>query len=391
MQGNAPLQNKQATTLWTPANIVTLVRILLVPVFFVAFVSPWPDWFPDWNEAEILKPWLAALLFVVLACTDALDGYLARSRGEVTNFGKFMDPLADKILVAAALLALCELQVLPAWVALVILTREFIVSGLRMLAASEGVVVAASWYGKAKTVFQIIAIVMFIIKDSHPFISDPTIETTFYIISWIFMIIALILTVVSMLDYLAKCRGILRFTRTNDQSDTQSEDNEQMKMDEQIETLAQRVVTLATNKKALLATAESCTGGLIAGALTSIPNSSAVVQGGIVSYSNDVKRCELDVSESDLETHGAVSEPVAIQMAQGVRAKLSTTVAVSVTGVAGPGGGSVEKPVGTVWFGIASPTETKAEVCHFTGDRTAVRAQTVAHALELLERALHTL
>lgn len=102
-----------------------------------------------------------ALLFVVLACTDALDGYLARSRGEVTNFGKFMDPLADKILVAAALLALCELQILPSWVALIILTREFIVSGLRMLAASEGVVIAASWYGKAKTVFQIIANLLF--------------------------------------------------------------------------------------------------------------------------------------------------------------------------------------------------------------------------------------
>lgn len=391
MQGSAPLQNKQSTTLWTPANIVTLVRILLVPVFFVAFVSPWPDWFPDWNEAEMLKPWLATLLFVVLACTDALDGYLARSRGEVTNFGKFMDPLADKILVAAALLALCELQILPAWVALVILTREFIVSGLRMLAASEGVVVAASWYGKAKTVFQIIAIVMFIIKDSHPFISDPTVETTFYIISWIFMIIALVLTVVSMLDYLAKCRGILRFSYTDEQGDPQSKNDEQMKTDELIETLAQRVIALATDKKALLATAESCTGGLIAGALTSVPHSSVVVQGGIISYSNEVKRCELGVSGSDLESHGAVSEPVALQMAQGARMKLSTTLAVSVTGVAGPGGGSEEKPVGTVWFGIASPAGTKAEVRHFTGDRSAVRAQTVSHALELLESALHAL
>lgn len=377
--------------MWTPANIVTLVRILLVPVFFVAFVSPWPDWFPDWNEAEMLKPWLAALLFVVLACTDALDGYLARSRGEVTNFGKLMDPLADKILVAAALLALCELQILPAWVALVILTREFIVSGLRMLAASEGVVVAASWYGKAKTVFQIIAIVMFIIKDSHPFISDPTVETTFYIISWIFMIIALVLTVVSMLDYLAKCRGILRFSYTDEQGDPQSKNDEQMKTDERIETLAQRVIALATDKKALLATAESCTGGLIAGALTSVPHSSVVVQGGIISYSNKVKRCELGVSGSDLESHGAVSEPVALQMAQGARMKLSTTLAVSVTGVAGPGGGSEEKPVGTVWFGIASPAGTKAEVRHFTGDRSAVRAQTVSHALELLESALHAL
>ena len=84
-----------------------------------------------------------------------------------TNFGKFMDPLADKILVASALLALVELQVLPSWVALVILVREFIVSGLRMVAASKGIVIAASWYGKAKTVFQIIAIILFIIKQSR--------------------------------------------------------------------------------------------------------------------------------------------------------------------------------------------------------------------------------
>lgn len=392
MQDSAPSQNKPATTLWTPANIVTLVRILLVPVFFVAFVSPWPDWFPDWSEAELLKPWLAALLFVVLACTDALDGYLARSRGEVTNFGKFMDPLADKILVAAALLALCELQVLPAWVALVILVREFIVSGLHMLAASEGVVIAASWYGKAKTVFQIIAIVMFIIKDSHPFISDPTVETTFYIISWIFMIIALILTVVSMLDYLAKCRGILRFSHADEASDAQEEQSDRAGTnDKTIESRAQRVISLAIDKNALLATAESCTGGLIAGALTSVAGSSAVVQGGIVSYSNDVKRSELGVSESDLESHGAVSEPVALQMAKGAREALSTTIAVSVTGVAGPGGGSTEKPVGTVWFGIDSPHGAQAQVRHFSGDRAAVRAQTVSHALALLDDALHAL
>ena len=117
------------TTLWTPANIVTLVRILLVPVFVVAIISPWPTYIPDWHNAELCKPWVAALIFAILSCTDALDGYLARSRGEVTNFGKFIDPLADKILVAAALLALIELQVLPSWVALLIIAREFIVSG----------------------------------------------------------------------------------------------------------------------------------------------------------------------------------------------------------------------------------------------------------------------
>ena len=388
MQDNNASQTASPTTLWTPANIVTLIRILLVPVFFVAFVSPWPEWFPDWSEAEVLKPWLAALLFVVLACTDALDGYLARSRGEVTNFGKFMDPLADKILVAAALLALCELQVLPAWVALVILVREFIVSGLRMLAASEGVVIAASWYGKAKTVFQIIAIVMFIIKDSDPFVGDPTIETAFYIVSWAFMIIALILTVISMLDYLAKCRGILRFSPSD--ADTMKPVEATTDM-QRIAELAKHVLEAARGKHATISTAESCTGGLIAGALTAIPGSSSVVQGGIVSYANEIKHRLLDVSESDLEDHGAVSREVAQQMARGSRDALSTTVAVSVTGVAGPDGGSVEKPVGTVWFGIDSPLGTKTEVQHFSGDRDEIRRRTVAHALELLDATLSEL
>lgn len=91
---------------------------------------------------------------------------MARSRGEVTDFGKFLDPLADKILVAAALIALVELGDLPSWVVLVILMREFIVSGVRMLAAAEGLVVAASWYGKVKTVLQILAIILFILKDA---------------------------------------------------------------------------------------------------------------------------------------------------------------------------------------------------------------------------------
>lgn len=393
MQDNAPSQNVSPTTIWTPANIVTLIRILLVPVFFVAFVSPWPSWFPEWSEAELLKPWLAALLFVVLACTDALDGYLARSRGEVTNFGKFMDPLADKILVAAALLALCELQILPAWVALVILTREFIVSGLRMLAASEGVVIAASWYGKAKTVFQIIAIVMFIIKDSHPFVSNPTVETTFYIISWVFMIIALVLTVVSMVDYLAKCRPLLRFTPTDEEEleNNETTDVSAAVLEDQTSEMAKRVLDQAREKNATLSTAESCTGGLIAGALTAIPGSSEVVEGGIVSYSNEVKHQVLGVDEADLERYGAVSEPVARQMAQGSRAALRTTVAVSVTGIAGPGGERPGKPVGTVWFGLDSPRGTTAEVVCFSGDRDAVRAQTVDHALELFSNELEKL
>lgn len=393
MCAKEPTRNSHTATLWTPANIVTLIRILFVPVFFVAIISPWPSWFPNWSDADLIKPWIAALLFIVLACTDAVDGYLARSRGEVTNFGKFMDPLADKILVAAALLALCELQILPSWVALVILTREFIVSGLRMLAASEGIVIAASWYGKAKTVFQIVAIVMFIIKDSHPFIGNPTIETGFYLASWAVMLVALVLTVASMFDYLAKCRSILRFapqqvknaaTSKNDDPLLATDGLSEHVYTSQTTSLARKVLEASLSQQARISTAESCTGGLIAGALTAIPGSSNVIEGGIVSYSNDVKHHMLKVSALTLEEYGAVSEQVACQMAQSSRAALNTTIAVSVTGIAGPGGAVPNKPVGTVWFGIDSPLNTFAEIKHFEGDRDAVRAQTVDHALLLL-------
>ena len=188
----------------TPANIVTLVRIVLIPLFVAVLVSPWPaltENLPLWGS---LQPWIAAAVFVFISATDAVDGYLARSRNEVTDFGKFLDPLADKILVCAALLGLVELQLLPSWIALIILAREFIVSGLRMLSASQGIVVAASWYGKVKTVSQIIAIIAFIIKDTVQLQAlGDTFATAFNIFAWLAMLIAVI-----MIDYFSKCRGV---------------------------------------------------------------------------------------------------------------------------------------------------------------------------------------
>lgn len=386
--------------LWTPANVVTIIRILLVPVFVAAMLAPWPYWIPDWDEAALWKPWISAFLFALLSCTDAVDGHLARSRGEVTNFGKFVDPLADKILVAAALLTLVELQILPSWVALVILTREFIVSGIRMVAAAQGVVIAASWYGKAKTVFQIIAILLFIIKDSTLLLSlHETLEPSLYIVSWIVMTIALILTVLSMLDYFFKAAHLLGFKKKNTEnaadssSDTLADiasDLSVESLQKEIEQRSKDVIKKATDKSLQLSTAESCTGGLIAGSLTAIAGSSAVVQGGVVSYSNDVKQGVLGVSQTDLASKGAVSSEVAQQMCEGSRKLLKTDIAVSVTGIAGPGGGSPEKPVGTVWFGVASAAGTKSEVKHFDGDREQVRLQTVLYALELFERELNS-
>ncbi len=139
----------------------------------------------------------------------------------------------------------------------------------------------------------------------------------------------------------------------------------------------------------MLATAESCTGGLIAAALTHVPGSSDVVDRGFVTYSNAAKAEMLGVDPALIAAHGAVSEPVAAAMADGALARSAAGVAVAVTGVAGPGGGSADKPVGLVWFGCArrgGPARTERRV--FTGDRAAVRAATVAFAFTLLGDAL---
>ncbi len=375
--------------LWTPANVVTLVRICCVPVFVVAIISPWPAWFPQWSDAETWKPWIAAGIFVLLAATDGLDGYLARSRNEVTNFGKFMDPLADKILVAAALLALVELSILPSWVALVILTREFIVSGIRMVAASQGVVIAASWYGKAKTVTQIVAIVLFIIKDSVV-ITDPegVLHNPLYLVSWAVMIVALVLTIVSMLDYFVKARELLGFT-----SASRKADRAEIVLEDAVDLDACRVsaadvVAAAREARKTVATAESLTGGMVAAALTSVPGSSAVVRGGVVSYVDGVKHAVLGVDAGVLERQGAVSEEVACQMAQGAKDDLQADVAVAVTGIAGPGGAEEGKPVGTVWLAVADAQGVRAELCRFPGDRSEVRTRTVLRALASLKASL---
>ena len=137
----------------------------------------------------------------------------------------------------------------------------------------------------------------------------------------------------------------------------------------------------------MLATAESCTGGLIAGACTDLAGSSDWFERGFVTYSNEAKTELLGVPEALIAQHGAVSEPVARAMAEGAVAHSRAQLSVAVTGVAGPGGGSPDKPVGTVWFGWHVGGRTEAECVRFAGDRAAVRAQTVAHALaRLLER-----
>ena len=149
-------------------------------------------------------------------------------------------------------------------------------------------------------------------------------------------------------------------------------------------TTAEKLVKTLVDKKLTCATAESCTGGGAGGAITAVSGSSAVFWGGVISYDNSVKHGVLGVPEEVLATKGAVSPECAAAMAEGVRRLLKTDLAVSLTGIAGPGGGSVEKPVGLVWFGLVSAKGTTAESRIFPGDRAAVRAAAVEHALRLL-------
>ena len=149
-------------------------------------------------------------------------------------------------------------------------------------------------------------------------------------------------------------------------------------------TQAEKLVELLKASGLTCATAESCTGGGIGAAITAVSGSSEVFEGGIISYSNAVKRDVLGVSAADLERVGAVSAEVAEQMAVGARRLTGADLAVAVTGIAGPTGGTPDKPVGTVWFGLATASSVRSERKLFIGDRESVRNQTIRHALGML-------
>lgn len=189
------------------ANKLTLIRIFLVPVFLV-FIAV-----QNLPYGSII----ATFIFIIASITDQLDGYIARSRNQVTNFGKFMDPLADKLLVTSALISLVELQLIPAWAAIVIIAREFAVSGLRTIAASEGKVIAASWWGKIKTVIQIITIILLLLQVniiSSPGIKELVIDSSFLTnffryVPDVFLYLAVVITILSGIDYFVKNRKVI--------------------------------------------------------------------------------------------------------------------------------------------------------------------------------------
>src|SRR5206468_2999727 len=152
--------------------------------------------------------------------------------------------------------------------------------------------------------------------------------------------------------------------------------------------LAAVVLDLCRRRKQTIAVAESCTGGLLGARLTAIPGSSDVVLGGVIAYDNAVKRSMLGVSEEDLRAHGAVSEPVARQMAAGAAARFKSPVSLAVTGIAGPGGGTSDRPVGTVWIAVSLREEVEARRFSLIGDRDEIRRRSAQAALEMLRRRL---
>ncbi len=186
-------------------NKLTIFRMILIVPFVILLLGNFQQW--NWFTAIFggiseYVDYIALTIFIIASLTDLIDGKIARKYNLVTNFGKFMDPLADKLLVSAAMVALVEMGRIPSWVVIIIISREFIISGFRTIASDNGVVIAASYWGKFKTTFQMIMVCLMIAN-----IEALAVLTT--IIMWI----SLVLTVVSLVDYLWKNKDVMKDTK----------------------------------------------------------------------------------------------------------------------------------------------------------------------------------
>ena len=170
-------------------NKLTLFRVILIP-FFIAFLM-----IPGIPAGK----WIALAIFIIASLTDFLDGYIARKNNLVTNFGKFMDTIADKVLVCSAFICLVQLGIIPAWMVAIVIARELVIDGFRLVASDNGVVIAASYWGKFKTTFQMVAICLMIAN-----IAPLRIVTL--IVTWI----ALLLTIISLVDYIIKNKDVMK-------------------------------------------------------------------------------------------------------------------------------------------------------------------------------------
>lgn len=342
---------------------LTLSRLASIPLLMVLLIAR----FPGHDQ-------LAAALFIVFSLTDTLDGQIARRRGTVSDLGKFLDPLADKLFVLSVLIVLVQEGLVAAWVVVVIFSRELIITILRSVAATQGMVISAAPLGKTKTITQMSAVTLLILQRPYPLVVP---------LADLAVGIAIVFTLWSGLDYLWRFRhvlgleGLRRRGRLEPMGDSVAPEVGGGEP-------ARELGEILRKGRLTVAVAESCTGGLLGALITDQPGSSAYFLGGVIAYSDQVKRDQLGVPAALLKRVGAVSGEVGEAMAAGARARFGTDLAAGVTGMAGPEADGSHKPVGLTYIAIASARGTMSHEFHFSGDRSANRRQAAVEALRLL-------
>ena len=334
------------------SNALTLSRLVAIPLLMALLLMEFP-----------YHDQIAAALFIVFSLTDTLDGQLARRRGTVSDFGKFLDPLADKLFVLSVLIVLVQEGLVAAWVVVVVFSRELIITILRSVAANQGRAIAAAPLGKTKTVTQMSAVVLLILQRPYPPLGA---------IADVAVAVAIVFTIWSGVDYLWRFRHYIgrRDTRRPERAEDPSP--------------AAELGDVLKRNRMTVAVAESSTAGLLGAMIADVPGSSAYFVGGVLAYSNEAKREELGVPDELLRTAGAVSREVAEAMASGARSRFHSTLAAAITGIAGPDADGTTKPVGLTYIAVASPGGTSAREFKFAGDRATNRRQSATEALAML-------
>ena len=337
-------------------NALTVSRLAAIPILMALLLLRFP-----------YHDQVAAAMFIAFSFTDTLDGELARRRGTVSDLGKFLDPLADKLFVLAVLIVLVQEGLVAAWVVVVIFSRELIITILRSVGAGQGRVIAAAPLGKTKTVTQMSAVTLLILQRPYPVLA---------LLAGIAVAIAVVFTLWSGLDYLWRFRyliGPFDTARARVASGGAPE-----------ESLAAELAEAVRRDGLTVAVAESSTGGMVGSMITDQPGSSAYFVGGVIAYSNEVKQEQLGVPADLIQRVGAVSREVAEAMADGVRQRFGTSLAVAVTGIAGPDANGTSKAVGLTYIAVSSAGRTASREFRFSGDRPSNRRQAATEALRML-------
>ena len=338
-------------------NALTASRLVAIPILMALLIVQ----FPGHDQ-------VAAALFILFSFTDTLDGELARRSGTVSDFGKFLDPLADKLFVLSVLIVLVQEGLVAAWVVVVIFSRELIITILRSVAANQGRVIAAAPLGKTKTITQMGAVALLILQRPYPALVP---------FAAVAVLIAIVFTIWSGVDYLWRFRHLIgRADTTRSAASTSGEPTEDSAAAKLGEVLKRNGLTVSV--------AESSTAGMLGSMIADVSGSSDYYLGGVIAYSNEAKHEQLGVGEDLLRSVGAVSREVAEAMARGVRERFGTSLAAAITGIAGPNADGTTKPVGLTYIAVASEGGGVVREFRFSGDRAANRRQAALEALAML-------